>query len=393
MKSHYTILSIETSLDDTSVAVTQDLKILSNVIYSQVSHHAQWGGTVPDIARRLHQKKIIPTIIEALYRAKLITIKQAACLNQEYSQVFIERSQKGAVIAIPPGSLFEKKGSYRSVFDQIDAVAVTYGPGLAPALEVGISAAKAFCLSWDKPLLAINHMEGHLLSPLAQNSRGGGSKVSDLKFPVLGFLISGGHTQLVLMKKLGVYQILGETLDDAAGEAYDKVARMLKLGYPGGPILAQLALEGEPKYDLPVPMKDRQDLNFSFSGIKTASMYKLKELNLPLTRQFSADFAASFQKAVTTSLMIKYKKAIQIYKPRQIFLGGGVVSNLAIRSKARNIARGFKISYFIPYNKKLFTDNAGMIGVAAYCKAKRGEFVADLNKLDRKPNLKIGYNV
>ena len=231
-------------------------------------------------------------------------------------------------------------------------------------------------------------MEGHLLSSFAKNSKGIGpfSKTRP-RFPILGLLVSGGHTQLVLMTDFGKYQLLGETLDDAAGEAFDKVAKMLGLGYPGGPIISELAKKGNPKYELPVPMMKSKDLNFSFSGLKTACLYKLQKLPKPWNKQFYCDFAASFEKVAVQALMIKLKKAIKDYKPKQIVLGGGVVNNLRLRKEARKAAKDFGLSVFIPYNKNLFTDNAAMIGVCAWLQAQRKDFVENIDLLDRRPNL------
>lgn len=377
IKKNYTILAIETSLDDTCAAVTQEDRVLSNVVASQVKFHEEYGGTVPHVAKRKHVEWIDRVVNESMIRSRI---------------------------------------SGRSgIFENIDAIAVTYGPGLAPCLEVGIAKAKELATKWDKPLIAVNHMEGHLLSSFSKNRNGkneipdlaaGATQIRDL-MPALGFLISGGHTELVLMKGLGKYELLGETLDDAAGEAYDKVARMLSLGYPGGPILAEMAKEGDStRYPLPEPMRMRKDLNFSFSGIKTAALYKLRELHqIPdlappkagrrsatqirdlNQRQFIADFAASFQAAVMKMLMRRLKRAIEQTNPKCILLGGGVVSNVAIRTEVRKVARKNKIPVQIPYSSKLFTDNAAMIGVTAWHQAQRGEFVEDMEKLDRKPNL------
>ncbi len=353
IKNNYTILAIETSLDDTCAAVTVDDRVISNVVASQVSFHEEFGGTVPHVAKRMHEQWLKPTIEVALRKAGLW-----------------------------------KTGNDLKLSLKIDAIAVTYGPGLAPCLEVGLETAKVLAQLWKKPMIAVNHMEGHLLSSFAKNSHGFNMfSTFTPQYPALGFLISGGHTQLVLMNAVGKYTLLGETLDDAAGEAYDKVARMLGLGYPGGPILAELAKQGEPKYNLPEPMRERGDLNFSFSGLKTACKYKLAEFKQPHSRQFIADFAASFEKAVITMLMRRLERAIRQYKPKMILLGGGVVSNTAIRAAARKKARECGLRVVIPYSKKLFTDNAAMIGVSAWHQAQRGDFVEDLEKLDRQPNL------
>ena len=350
MKSPYFILAIDTSCDETSAAVTVDDRVMSNVVSSQVEFHQEYGGVVPHIARRMHQQLIEPAIKEALKRA-----------------------QKDWL--------------------QIDAIAITFGPGLAPALEIGIAKAKELAQKHNKSLIAVHHMEGHLLSSFVKNSKGNGpfTKIKP-QFPILGLLVSGGHTQLILMKAFGRYQLLGETLDDATGEAFDKVAKMLCLGYPGGPIISRLAKQGKPKYELPVPMKASRDLNFSFAGLKTACLYKIQALKksnpkLFQQRQFFSDFAASFEKAATQALAIKFKKAIENYHPKQTVLGGGVISNLNIRKEMSKIAAEFGIKVFVPYTRKLFTDNAAMIGVCAWHQARRNDFVKDINSLDRQPNL------
>jgi N6-L-threonylcarbamoyladenine synthase len=358
MKPNYTILAIETSLDDTCAAVTMDDRVISNVVASQVKFHEEFGGTVPHIAKRKHLEWIDKTINEALQKAKLPS------LPESFDASASDHSGSG-----------------------IDCVAVTYGPGLAPCLEVGITKAVELAKEWKKPLIAVNHMEGHLLSSWAKNSKGMGGTLTP-EYPLLGFLISGGHTELVLMHGLGKYELLGETLDDAAGEAYDKVARMLNLGYPGGPILAELAKPGDPaRYPLPEPMVSRKDLNFSFSGLKTAAMYKLRDLKVKRNRRFVEDFAASFQAAVIKMLIRRLKRAIEKYQPKMILLGGGVVSNVKIREATRQTAKTYGLKIFSPDNNKLITDNAAMIGVTAWYKAQRGEFWEDLDTLDRKPNL------
>lgn len=344
MPQEPTILSIETSLDDTCAAVTIGKRVISNIVSSQTSHHASWGGTVPDIAKRLHSEWLPKVTDRALRQA----------------------------------------GN-----PKLDAIAVTIGPGLAPSLEQGISYCKLLAESHKLPVIAVNHMEGHLLSSFATNKNGTGPFTSNsrsLIFPALGFLISGGHTELVLMKEIGSYELLGETLDDAAGEAYDKVARMLMLGYPGGPILSEMAKAGKPSYHLPEPMTMRKDLNFSFSGLKTAARQYLAINQPELTKEFIQDFAASFQATVFKHLMTRFRRAIDLYSPKMILLGGGVVSNVALRHLTRSVAKEYDLPTYIPYSKKLITDNAAMIGVVASYKFARGEF-SDPSTLDRLPNL------
>jgi len=343
MKTEFTILGIDTSCDETSAAVTKNDWVLANIVSSQIEFHQKYGGVVPFLAQKIHQKLIDEVINKAL--------KQA-----------------------------------RKNFNQLDAVAVTIGPGLPPALEVGVKKAKEIALKYKFPIIAVNHMEAHLLSPFAKNSKG--KSQFKPKFPALGLLVSGGHTQLVLMKDFGQYKLLGETIDDAAGEAFDKVAKMLNLGYPGGPIISQLARQGIPKYQLPVPMAQSKDLNFSFSGLKTACLYFLQKIPPEQkTRQFICNFAASFEKTVAKALIIKLEKAIDKFKPQQILLGGGVINNLTIRKEVRKIAKKYNLEVCLPYTNKLLTDNAAMVGVCAWYQAKRGDFVKNLQTLDRQPNL------
>ncbi len=341
-----TILSIDTSCDETAAAVTKGRRVLSNVVYSQIKTHQPWGGIVPNLARREHEKKIGPVINQALKEAK-------------------------------------------ADWKDIEAIAVTQGPGLSIALEVGIKKAKELAERYNKPLLAINHMEGHLLSALAQDEKRKGT-VKRIELPVLGLLVSGGHTQLVLMEKIGKYQLLGQTLDDAAGEAFDKVGKILNLPFPGGPEISKLAPKGNPlKYDLPIPMSRNQTLNFSFSGLKTACLYKLQKTpkKQKKDKQFLADFCASFQKAAVHAITLKLQIAIRKHDFQQIFLGGGVINNQHLVNEVKKIGKENKTEVFLPYSRNLLTDNAAMIGIAAFYKAQRKEFVKNPEKLDRKPNL------
>lgn len=339
------ILAIDTSCDETAVAITDQNRVLANYISTQVETHRKFGGVVPMLAKRMHHDRLPQLINLALKR-----------------------------------------------FSNIEAVAVTVGPGLAPALEVGVAMTKELAQKRNLPLIAVNHMEGHLLSSWVRNRNNQGSGVKDL-FPILGLLVSGGHTQLVVMNNFGDYHLLGETVDDAAGEAFDKVAKMLNLGYPGGPIISALATKGQPIYDLPVPMVHSQDLNFSFSGLKTACLYKIKKIQGDFGQarmtdsQFYCDFAASFEKSVAQALVVKLEKAILLTKPKQIVLGGGVINNLEVRKEIRQIGYKFAVPVFIPYAKKIFTDNAAMIGVCAWYQTQRHSLVENIKTLDRQPNL------
>lgn len=347
------ILAIDTSCDETSVAVSEDDRILSNKISSQIEFHKKWGGVVPGIARRMHEENIDFVVHEALSQAKI-------------------------------------------TLEEIDVFAVTYGPGLAIALEVGIAKIKSFAKKYNKPVVAVNHMEGHLYSTLSHNSKG--NPKIEYGFPLLALLVSGGHTELVLMKDHGVYEILGRTIDDAVGEAFDKVARMLELGYPGGPILERMAKKGdETKFPLPIPMSKEKTLMMSYSGLKTAVLYLVRKVFVdnidPKEKaQLICDIAASFQKSAIEEILIKTKIALEKitrdFAVKDILLGGGVSANDMLRKKLR-LTFGKKYRLHFPKDKKLFGDNAGMIAVAAYHNAKRGNFVSDIEKLERNPNLSL----
>jgi len=339
------VLAIDTSCDETAAAVTCGEWVLSNVVASQVEVHKEFGGVVPHLAKREHQKLIGPVIKEAL------------------------------------------KQSARGIGD-IGAIAVTIGPGLAIALEVGVAKAKELAQKYRKPLIAIDHMEGHLLSAFAKPRGFSGAKPRGFPaFPALGLLVSGGHTELVLMRGFGDYRLIGQTLDDAAGECFDKVARILGLEYPGGPIISKLALEGDAAaFSFPIPMKRSGDLNFSFSGLKTACLYKRRELGVMSQAQID-DFCASFERVVITHLTDKLVLACRRFKPKMVLLGGGVIANRRLQEKVKQEMQRFNIPVHIPCDPKFLTDNAAMIGVAAFYKAKQNEFVEDVSRLERNPNL------
>jgi N6-L-threonylcarbamoyladenine synthase len=344
------ILAIDTSCDETSVAILENDRLFSNIVSSQVELHYKWGGVVPSIAKRAHQEKLDPSIELALKRARL-------------------------------------------KIEDIDVFAVTYGPGLAIALEVGIKKAKELAKKYKKPLVAVDHMEGHIYSNLIRNSRGNFyNSFSGVKFPLLVLLVSGGHTEIIFMKDHGEYGVVGQTLDDAAGEAFDKVARPLMLGYPGGPVIEQFAENGdEDMFKLPKPIIHLKNYNFSFSGLKTASFLLVEKLKKEHGKDFSKvvpDFCASFQKTVVDTLLIKTSRAVEEFKPKQLLMGGGVLANNYMRRKFRKKMKELGVEPVMA-DKRFTGDNAAMIGVCAYYKAKRKEFVKDLDNLDRFPNLRI----
>ncbi len=385
------ILAIDTSCDETSAAVTLGRIVLSNIIASQTEIHQEYGGVFPTLAKRAHQQNIKPVVKTALKRAGV-------------------------------------------KLSQLDAVAVTAGPGLAPALEVGIDFAKKLSLQENMPLAAINHIEAHALSVLAyrcsrdlpikeilQKKESLGSekpfadslKIKKLasalvnfkkqelqaKFPVLAVVVSGGHTEFILVKDIGSYQILGQTIDDAAGEALDKVGRMLNLGYPAAPAMEELAKKGDKhRFQFPLPMTEKPNFNVSYSGLKTSAQRLIEELKADSSwnQETIIDFSASFQFAVFRHLDYKLNKLLQHFEKdeqpaiKQIWLGGGVARNIELRRHLRKIARNFNLKVKTPYEKRLCSDNAAMIGIAANFHYLSGSTIparpSQIDKLDRRPN-------
>lgn len=365
------ILAIETSCDETAVSVVEAaggfgrprFEALSHLVASQIKVHAEYGGVVPALAKREHARNLMPLIIQALRESKLDrnggpragekmtleTINEVRLIldrEQELLSIFLDTIPQ---LPIP----------------DIDAIAVTQGPGLEPALWVGINCAKALSLAWGIPVIPVNHMEGHIMSVLTATK-------SQVKFPALALLVSGGHTELVLVREWQDYKILGQTRDDAVGEAFDKVARILGLPYPGGPEISKLA-ESEPEaersIDLPRPMMESPDYDFSFSGLKTAVLYLVKKLE-PLNRLQKAEIAAEFQQAVIDVLLRKTVKAIKEYQPQTVIIGGGVVANQKLRNSFQEYLDDEypEIKLLVP-EMNLTTDNATMIAMAAYFQA------------------------
>jgi N6-L-threonylcarbamoyladenine synthase len=272
----------------------------------------------------------------------------------------------------------------------IDVIAVTSGPGLAPALRVGVATASALAWAWNKPLVAVCHLEGHIYAPwLSQGETTQRVVFTAPEFPALALIVSGGHTELVLMTDHGQFERLGETLDDAAGEAFDKVAKMLGLGYPGGPKVAQLAESGNPKaFDFPRAMLDRDNLVFSFAGLKTSVLYTLRKHEADIADpKFQADIAASFQEAVVDVLVKKTLRAIEQVKPKSVILAGGVAANIALRDRLKEACETVNVPLFVP-EFEYSMDNAAMIAVAGYFKALHGQFVGPTT-LQADPNMDI----
>lgn len=325
------ILGIESSCDESAAAIirtdkNEKIEVLSNIISSQIEIHKQYGGVVPEIAAREHVVNIIPVIDEA--------IKKAGINNEG-----------------------------------IDGIAVTIGPGLITSLINGIETAKNLAYSWDIPLLAINHIEGHIYSGFIDN---------EINFPALILTVSGGHTILALMEDHGIYKILGETRDDAAGEAFDKAAKLMDIGYPGGPEISVRAEEFKTSgkktaIKLPRPMIHSGDFDFSFSGLKTAIRYELeKDKNW---KKRIPEYAWEFQEAIIDVLTKKTLKAAKLNSAKTVLLAGGVSANKALRERLKNdVSEKLKKVNFVCPSLKYTTDNAAMIAVAGYFKAKREDF-------------------
>lgn len=359
------ILAIDTSCDDTSAAILEGDKILSNIVSSQTDLHKEWGGVVPDIAKRAHLERIKPVIATAIKRSRIYDLGFKNKTENKADQV--ER-------IINEG------------MRKIDVIAVTLGPGLAPALGVGVNYAKELALKYQKKLVAVNHIEGHLLSNLARNAAGKPER--EMEFPALALTVSGGHTKIIYIKEIGVYETVGETLDDAAGEALDKAAKQLGLGYPGGPVIERIAKKGDETYmPLPRPMNAKKNLDFSFSGLKTAFYYRVKDMEKAVIDQNLENLAASYQKAVFDSLISKFGWAVEKYLPKTLLAAGGVLANDELRKRLRKLAKEKGLKIYFPAKKILNTDNAGMIGIAAYYKIMKNEFVEDIAALDRQPRL------
>lgn len=345
------MLGIDTSCDDTSVAVLENEKVLANIVSSQIDVHKEWGGVVPGLARREHERMIAGCVNTALKRSGLKDIRK------------------------------------------ITAIAVTYGPGLAPALEVGLEYARTLARENNIPIIGVNHMEGHALSALLKNKLGVRySGIGKIEFPFMAICVSGGHTELIWASSLGNYKLLGQTLDDAAGEAFDKVARMLDLGYPGGPIISKLAEQGNAQaYDIPRPMQYSKDYDFSFSGLKTSCLYQTNDLKKKLGKNFGKiipDYCASVQEAIVDSVVKKAVKATQNLHPKFALLGGGVAANKRLRVKLRSAFKKLGVPIYFPA-PALSTDNGAMIAYAGYHKYLRGE-LSNLKTIERNPSLTIG---
>lgn len=319
------VLAIESSCDETGIAIyDSEQGLLSHALYSQVEMHAIYGGVVPELASRDHIRKAIPLIKEVMTAANT-----------------------------------------RS--DELDGIAYTSGPGLAGALLVGACLARSLAWSWGLPTLAVHHMEGHLLAPLLEDNAP--------EFPFVALLVSGGHTQLVDVKGIGQYEVLGESIDDAAGEAFDKTAKMMDLPYPGGPHIAKLAQQGTAgRFKFPRPMTDRPGLDFSFSGLKTFARNTIMKCQTEtgLTEQDKADIALAFEQAAVDTLAIKCKRALEQTGRKRLVIAGGVSANKYLREKLHGLMDKLNGEVFYP-RPEFCTDNGAMIAYAGCQRMKAGQ--------------------
>ena len=320
------ILGIETSCDETGVAIYDEEKgLIANQLHTQIALHADYGGVVPELASRDHIRKLAPLLQAALQEAN-VTAKD------------------------------------------IDGVAYTSGPGLVGALLVGSTVARSLAYAWNIPAIGVHHMEGHLLAPMLEEN--------PPHFPFVALLVSGGHTQLVRVDGVGRYELLGESIDDAAGEAFDKTAKLLGLDYPGGAALARLALNGTPnRFAFPRPMTDRPGLDFSFSGLKTFAantLHQVMQEEGELTEQSKADIAYAFQEAVVDTLAIKCKRALKQTGLKRLVIAGGVSANKQLRQTLAELMQQFGGEVFYP-QPQFCTDNGAMIAYAGFLRLKQGQ--------------------
>ncbi len=389
---HMRILSIETSCDETAVSIIEangglenpSYEILGNALYSQIDIHSEYGGVFPVLAKREHAKNLVPLLKNASNLA-IEKIKSSAPIPEQTPERLLQIEQ----ILSKEIGLYEQFVNFldTSELPEIDCIAVTEGPGLEPALWVGVSFAKALAIALQKPLVPVNHMEGHIVSVLMSDGIETSQKIAPkVKFPALALLISGGHTELVLSESWHAYKIIGQTVDDAIGEAFDKVARLMNLQYPGGPKISKLAAEsraqglrskietdtGITPWTLPRPMINSKDLNFSFSGLKTAVLYavqkKLKENSATeLSDIERMTLAEEFENAATEVIVSKTKSALEDHNIETLIVGGGVIANTYIRNALKKLVdQEFPDTALLIPSIDLTTDNSVMIGIAGY---------------------------
>lgn len=384
------ILAIETTCDETAISVLKTTssgspKIVSNIVSSQVKIHAPFGGVVPSLAKREHQNNLIPVLESALSEAKLLKEKKQPFLK-------LDIKKKIDKILTRDGILSEKTLQFLAQYQKpkIDLVAIAYGPGLEPALWPGVNLAKSLSVAWGLDIEKVNHIEAHILANWIDSPP---PEKSD--FPAIALTVSGGHSQLILVNNIGDYKIIGETRDDAAGECFDKTARLLDLGYPGGPAISkQASLWNQKKDDikLPRPMINSPDFDFSFSGLKTAVLYLIEKLKKEKKniKKLVPQISYETQEAIIDVLVSKTIKAAEKYKAKTVILAGGVSANKSLRERMKIEVSKLKKTKFSVPQMKYSTDNGAMIGIAAYFHLKnRKRNTTKWPYLKAKGNLRI----
>ncbi len=364
------ILGIETSCDETALSliqvdpVSKSLSVRGNTVHSQIDMHVPYGGVFPVLAKREHQKNLIPVLVQTLKQAgayKEIPQTVSPSLRTEIENILAKDTEM-----IESFLLF----ATRVARPDISYISVTTGPGLEPALWVGIHFARALACLWNVPLIPSHHMEGHILTALIKKTENSYELLdTHISYPALSLLISGGHTQLVLIERIGSYKIIGDTRDDAVGECFDKVARMLGLAYPGGPKISKLAAFArenniQSPEPLPRPMIDSDNFDFSFSVLKTAVLYLVKKIGL-LDERTIQGIAREVEDAVTDVIVAKVRKALETYGIGSIVVGGGVIANTLIRTRLEKLAQECSVNIFLPQFDHS-TDNGLMIALAGY---------------------------
>jgi len=386
------ILSIETSCDETAISIIEangdfdDSKfdILANIVHSQIPEHAPYGGVFPAVAKREHSRNLVPVLQKALEQS----YENSKSQIQNSKQISDDKVQEVEKILEREPELLEQflKVIPTLEIPDIDAIAVTHGPGLEPALWVGINFAKALSIVWDKPIITTNHMLGHVFSTLLNEEN------PKIEFPAIALLVSGGHTELILVKDWCEYEKIGQTRDDAVGEAFDKVARLLDLPYPGGPEISKLAEKLGPrgsKFEFPRPMLHSKDFDFSFSGLKTSVLYTVKKLG-ELTQEDKEEVAHEFQQAAIDVLVKKTIKAAQKYNAKTVILGGGVAANTELRKQLTEaVEKNLPNSTMQIPDIKFTGDNAAMIAIAGYFTYLKNGVTQEPLKIEADGNLSL----
>ncbi len=391
-----TILAIETSCDDTCIALVKaqgkkrvSFDVLSNIVSSQVEIHKKWGGVYPTLAKREHQKNLIPVLKKSLKKAEEFKASNSKCQISNLQSKILKK-----ILEREP----ELLNNFLKVIPKIkkpkiDAITITVGPGLEPCLWVGINFAKALAYFWNLSLIPINHIEAHIYANCLKPD------FKQFSFPAICLIVSGGHTQLILMKNHGQYKVVGETRDDAAGECLDKIARILGLGYPGGPAIARRAWQWKSQapivnyqIKLPRPMIYNKDYDFSFSGLKTAVLYDFKKRSSKVkkNKNYISQMCFESQQAIIDVSIYKTLKTAKTWQAKTIILGGGVTANQELRKQiSRKIQKSLPNTFFLIPRLQYCTDNAAMVAVASYFHYLKGE-IRKWQEVKAEANLKLG---